>query len=274
MRTLLMTRAMRLARRPASSILLATLLIVSSACTQPRTSFEFEFVATWNGDVVQCGSDPIQIADLRFYVSDVVVMDAAGREHGLELTANDWQQENVGLIDLENGEGACRNGTKEIHAVLSGLTTAVEVAGVRFTVGVPFEQNHANPLLADEPLDDAAMHWHWRSGYKFLRAGIEATDDSFWIHLGSTRCEGTVQNISGCNSPNRVTVILPEYSPGEDRIEVRLSELFRDIELDDGVRGDCSSGPAEANCAAPFAALGLAFGDGPVTPQTVFGILR
>jgi uncharacterized repeat protein (TIGR04052 family) len=269
-----MTCATTLARRPTSSLLLATLLFVSSACTQPRTSFEFEFVATWNGEVIQCGSEPTQVSDLRFFVSDVVVTDAAGREHGLDLTAGDWQQENVALIDLENGEGACRNGTQEIHTVLSGTSTADEVAGVRFTVGVPFEQNHANPLLADAPLDDAAMHWHWRSGYKFLRAGVEAADDSFWIHLGSTRCEGTVQNISGCKSPNRVTVILPEFSPEVDRIEVRLSELFRGIELDDGMRSDCSSGPAEANCVAPFAALGLPFGDGPVTPQTVFGTLR
>lgn len=274
MRTPVITRTMTLARRPASSLLLATLLFVSSACTQPRTSFEFEFVATWNGEVVQCGSYPTQISDLRFYVSDVVITDTAGREHGLELTADDWQQEKVALIDLENGGGACRNGTKEIHSVLSGTSTATEVTGVRFTVGVPFEQNHANPLLAAAPLDDAAMHWHWRSGYKFLRAGVEAADDSFWIHLGSTSCEGTVQNIRGCNSPNRVTVNLPEFSPGADRIEVRLSELFRGIKLDDSERSDCSSGPAEANCEAPFAALGLAFGDGSVTPQTVFGTLR
>jgi len=269
-----MTRTMRLARRPANSLLLATFLFVSSACTEPRTPVEFEFVATWNGEAIRCDSDPVRLSDLRFYVSNIVITDLAGREHDLALTANSWQQENVALVDLENGEQACRNGTKPVHAVVTGTSTAAEVGAVRFTVGVPFEQNHANPLLAEAPLGDAAMHWHWRAGYKFLRAGIETGTDSFWIHLGSTGCGGTVQNISACSSQNRVAVVLPEFSPDLNLVELRLSELFRDTDLNDGERGDCSSGPAEAQCAAPFAALGLAFGHAAISSQSVFGVLR
>jgi len=188
-------------------------------------------------------------------------------EYPLFLTADArWQQDSVALIDLENGEGACVNGTQEMHTELTGTAGINEFDGVRFTIGVPFESNHANPLLAEAPLDDAAMHWHWRSGYKFLRVGVATQSDSFWMHLGSTACEGTVQNITGCRSPNRVTVKLASVSPNTNRINVDLSELFEGVDLDDGIGSNCSSSPAEESCVAPFDALGLPFGGQRNTP--------
>ncbi len=143
--------------------------------------------------------------------------------------------------------------------------------GIRFVVGVPFELNHANPMTADAPLDDAAMHWHWRSGYKFLRAGIDHVDDGFWIHLGSAGCEGTVQNISSCRFPNRVTVQIDDFEPGRHRIAVDLKALTADTDLADGAATDCSSSPAEASCVAPFLSLGIDHASGAAgTAQSVF----
>jgi uncharacterized repeat protein (TIGR04052 family) len=209
-----------------------------------------------------CGESEVSLTDLRFFVSDVVLIDSGGVEYPLFLTADEhWQQDDVALIDLENGEGACTNGTQETNTTLSGSSDGVDVEGIRFTIGVPFELNHANPLLADAPLDDSAMHWHWRSGYKFLRAGVTTVTDGFWMHLGSTGCEGTVQNISACRSPNRVTVELSGFSPDKNRINVDLAALLNGIDLGDGNRSDCSSGPSESACARPFANLGLNFGD-------------
>jgi len=185
-----------------------------------------------------------------------------------------WQQQGVALIDLENGDGLCVNGTPETNTTLSGMAEVADIQRIRFSIGVPFELNHANPLLADAPLDDSAMHWHWRSGYKFLRAGVTTTSDGFWLHLGSTACEGTVQNISACRSPNRVTVELAGFSPQNNRINIDLSALFDGVDFDDGIASDCSSGPSESACAAPFAALGLVFGEGsdrPI-PSSVFQV--
>ncbi|MDZ7643630.1 MAG: MbnP family protein [Woeseiaceae bacterium] len=59
---------------------------------------------------------------------------------------------------------------------------------LRLTLGVPADLNHGDPLHAPAPLTQTPMHWHWRSGYKFLRAGVTRGADGYWLHLGSTRC--------------------------------------------------------------------------------------
>ena len=264
---------MALARRLANSLLLGAGLFCCAACPENRALFNVEFFASWAGQPIGCDESERSLTDLRFFISEVVLIDTSGSEHPLVLTGDErWQQKGVALIDLENGEGLCVNGTRETNTMLSGKAESVDIRSLRFTVGVPFESNHANPLLAGAPLNDAAMHWHWRSGYKFLRAGVATASDGFWLHLGSTACRGTVQNISACHSPNRVTVELHGFSHQTKRINVDLSALFEGVNFDNAIRSDCSSGPAESACTAPFAALGLAFGDSTdrPTPKAVF----
>ena len=258
--TTMTTYRTRLAKHPASYLLLVTLLICLSACSAKRTPVHVDFEALWAGQPLRCEDSDIALTDLRFFVSNVVLLDANGVEHSMTLTPDEqWQQDDVALIDLENGTKACSNGTADMNASIKGTVVAGEFVALKFSVGVPFELNHANPMLARPPLDRAAMHWHWRSGYKFLRAGISTPNDGFWIHLGSTGCEGTIQNITGCSFPNRVSVELPRFSPATDSVTVDLAQLFPCVDLDDGVRGDCSSSPAESACAKPFESLGLAF---------------
>ena len=110
------------------------------------------------------------------------------------------------------------------------------------------------------------MHWHWRGGYKFLRAGLRDGTRNFWIHLGSTGCEGTLQNITGCSAPNRVTVELDAFDWQRDAVRIDLAELVKGVTIEDDATVSCSSGPAESSCAAPFAALGLG-----AESQSVFG---
>jgi len=257
----------------ASFLLLVAVLVLNIACSAERTPVQINFAAAWEGQPLGCDDAEVTLTDLRFFVSDIFLTDSVGVERELILTPdNPWQQKGVALIDLENAEGSCLNGTSDINTAISGSTEIADIASVRFTVGVPFSLNHANPLLAEPPLDRSAMHWHWRSGYKFLRAGVSTASDGFWIHLGSTGCEGAVQNISGCRFPNRVSVVIPKFSPDSDRIVIELAELFREVDLTDASRSDCSSGLAESACVEPFAALGLEFGTdaGSTTPQRVF----
>ena len=263
---------MRLAKRPASYLLLVTILVACAACSAKSVPVHIEFSASWAGQPVQCDDAPLALTDLRFYVSEVLVIDSSGAEHPVSLTPDErWQQENIALIDLENGAGACSNGTSAMNTAIRGTVATSDFAGIRFTIGVPFDMNHANPLLAQPPLNDSAMHWHWRSGYKFLRAGISSPNDRFWIHLGSTGCEGTIQNITGCSSPNRVTVRLSDFSADGGRVALDLAELFRGIDLQDGTGSDCSSSPAESECVAPFETLGLTIdGSTIMQPQKVF----
>ncbi len=250
----------RPAKHPASYLLLAIFLICLSACSAKRIPVHVDFEASWAGQALRCEGADMALTDLRFFVSNVILLDANGVQHNVTLTPDErWQQDGVALIDLESGNKACSNGTADMNPSIKGTVVAGEFVALKFSVGVPFELNHANPLLAQPPLDRAAMHWHWRSGYKFLRAGVSNATDGFWIHLGSTGCEGTIQNITGCHFPNRVSVELPGFSADTNTITVDLAELFTGVDLDDGVRDDCSSSPAESTCARPFESLGLAF---------------
>ena len=219
---------------------------------------EIPFVATWNGNLLACDSAAPALTDLRFYVSDPQLIDSDGRWHDVRFaTEFPWQNDAVALIDLENGNEACVNGTPNVYSNVVGVARAGDYRGLRFTVGVPFSLNHANPLTARPPLDDADMHWHWRSGYKFLRAGIRTQNDGYWIHVGSAGCEGTVGHVTGCGFPNRILVELPEFSPGTNMVAIDLAALAAGIDLKDGASTDCSSGPAETSCAAAFGALGI-----------------
>jgi len=266
------TRSGRPARRRTEllPVAAAALALLTAACTDPTTPSESTFRASWQGKPLDCSGAGIALNDLRFFVSDLVLLDATGREYALILDQDGrWQQDRLALIDLEDGSGACVNGTPALNASIRGQSRTADIAGIEFTVGVPFEQNHANPLLADSPLDDSAMHWHWRSGYKFLRAGIATATGRHWLHLGSTGCEGTVQNISRCRAPNRVRVRLSVASPSPI-VDLDLARLFDGIAPDTPGSSECSSGPAEKGCLERFAALGLPFGDRSAGAQRVF----
>ena len=241
---------------------LAIILLVANlcaACGEPALQVQIPFEARFSTESISCDEQgDIMLTDLRFYVSDIQLTDTTGRAHKFDLDRDDiWQQPNLALLDLENGRGECVNGTSEVNNVLRGTITQGEYSALSFTLGVPFESNHGDPLLATAPLDDAAMHWHWRGGYKFLRTGVRDSDDSFWLHLGSTGCEGTLQNITGCKAPNRVSVELRDFVPGRDMVVVDLAELLAGDTLSDKISTDCSSGPAEENCVCSFKALGI-----------------
>jgi uncharacterized repeat protein (TIGR04052 family) len=261
---------------PRQLILVGAALLLGASCSEPYLGVKLPFVATWAGKTIHCDNSDIALSDLRLYVSSIELYDRSGRAQPLELHDNlQWQQSELALIDLEDGTGACINGSSETYPYLVGSLPPGDYQGIRFTVGVPFERNHADPLLAARPLDDAAMHWHWRSGYKFLRAGIRTPDDGVWIHVGSAGCEGTVRAISGCRFPNRVTVELPEFVPGRDSIAIDLNVLFAKVDLSNATATNCSSGPPESTCIAPFAALGIDFESGkPAGQQRVFSVLQ
>ncbi len=259
----------------------AVLIIVSlSACTPPAQTIEIVFEARLGEQKIDCETviDGVSMSDLRFFVTDPVLNFA---DSGTDVNVGRvvdfgengrWQQDGLVLIDLENGGGACVNGTTGTNSVLIGSVPAGDYRGLFFRVEVPFDQNHADPLAASPPLDDSTMHWHWRSGYKFLRAGLQTDDDGFWMHVGSAGCEGTVQNITGCSYPNRMAVGLPDYAPG-DIVVFDFEPLLGAVDVSDGAPTDCSSGPAEEECREPFRAYGLDFGSGlPGTNSQLFRV--
>lgn len=245
--------------------LFVSLVAACAACAPEQHPVEIQFDVRLNGEPLSCnaGVDAMRLTDLRFYVSDVRVRGGDAEWQAVTLLDDDfWQNSEVVLVDLETGEGACLNGSSATNSFVRGAVSAPPGSGLAFSIGVPESLNHADPLSADAPLAYTVMHWHWASGYKFMRAGIETDDDGFFLHLGSNRCEGTIGDIRGCRGANRVLVELSDFRAGENVVVVDLGTLFAGVDLQDARHGECMSGPANRDCEAAFTALGIDFSSG------------
>ena len=87
-----------------------------------QRSVTLNFAAMVNDQEVQCGvmyegvgmmDSTIEFQDMRFYVSDVRLINADGEEVGLELASNQWQHQDVALLDFEDGTARCAESGNE-----------------------------------------------------------------------------------------------------------------------------------------------------------------
>ncbi len=222
------------------------------------------------------GEQSFVAQDLRFYVHDVMLLDDAGRATRLRLDADGVAQSDaLALLDFEDGSAACAGGTSLVHAEIRGRAPRARYTGLRFTLGVPFAQNHADPARAEPPLNLGRMHWGWQAGYKFLRfEGLRGDGVPLRVHLGSTGCRGAVGRIEGCTFANAPVVELAPFDPERDAVAVDLASLTGDGGGDAPRALRCMSEAADPACRAPFAALGLDPATGRQTgPVRVFRVL-
>jgi uncharacterized repeat protein (TIGR04052 family) len=219
--------------------------------------------------------------DFRLYLHRVRLIDREGREVPLELEQDGkWQVDDIALLDFENGTGPCANGTAETREIIRGSAPAGEYSGLKFTVGVPFARNHADPAKAPSPLNLSQLFWVWNSGYKFARIEMQTTGlpNGWMLHLGSTGCQpgGTAQTIpTGCTFANRAEVTLAGFKPGRDSVVTDLKMLLDganvDVNQPQTARG-CMSAPNDADCRPLFANLGLPFAGQPAPGQKFFTV--
>lgn len=249
---------------------------------QPVT-IAFDLVA--NGHSARCGaplgalgSDAKRatLRDARFYVQDVALVQADGRRIPIVLAPNDWQNDQVALLDFEDATGTCTGGTPPTNAVVTGKVPAGRYTGLTFTVGVPPSLNHTSTELEAAPLDIAAMGWSWQAGRKFAKIEIDPEDGvtkldssrsaSWYVHLGSTGCTGnpvTGQTVS-CLRSNRLPVMLERFDPVSQQVVLDLTSLFQSsrISEDRGGAVGCMSGPTDPECGPIFERLGLSLANG------------
>lgn len=249
------------------SLAALSLLGICAGCSEPLAPIEVNFEVRFDGTPIDCAAAPdgAALTDLRFYVHNLALIQTE-RRHSVTLTPDSrWQDEHVALIDLEDGDGACENGSPPMNTQVRGTVASVAAAGaatLEFRIGVPPAVNHADPVTAPPPRNYSIMHWHWRTGYKFMRAGVAYRGDAAWLHLGSARCRGTVTDIQGCDAPNRPTVKLANFNPKTDVVVVDVARLFGPTGLGDGEVWSCESGPDEQHCRVVFSELGIDFETG------------
>jgi len=260
-----------------------------AASTQPVV---VRFAAQVNGQPFACGQSyagvgstrsTITPSDFRFYVSEVALVDEAGRAVPVTLVQDGvWQVDNIALLDFENGVGPCRNGTAGMNTEVRGSVPAGRYVGLRFTLGVPFARNHGDPTVAPSPLNLTAMFWNWQGGYKFVKfdtasSGQPATvappdprgggnASGFSVHLGSTLCASpsrTEAPKAQCGNPNRVTVAFDRFDAARQVIVADIGAVLADANVDvnaPNTSPGCMSFLNDADCPPVMAAFGLAYG--------------
>ncbi|WP_199509204.1 MbnP family copper-binding protein [Glaciecola sp. KUL10] len=193
--------------------------------------------------------DPVSIETFAFYLHQLRLRFTGTSEPILfNMLNNYWQYDGTALISAANvcdeknieksAESTSDMGEKSLsnyvvssmideHA-FSTLSNRMSTAksqteqetsrtSLNFLIGVPFLQNHANPLTQSSPLNIASMFWSWQMGYKFMRVDLRSSTDSFAFHLGSTGCQSASRvraPASECEQPNRVPISLdlkPEH---------------------------------------------------------------
>lgn len=267
-------------------------------------SIQFGAVAGAANTPVACGSTIAGLgttaasgllSDLRFYLTDIQLVNDKGVAVPVTLTANAWQytsgSDRVALIDLENGSGACSvEGTPETNTVVTGTVPAGTYVKLKATVGVPEKLSHSDVMAASAPLDIMAMGWSWQDGRKFMKlevnpvGGVTSSPEgatpttvaTYNFHLASTDCTGKNDGNDTCAKLNLAQFTL-DFNASTQKVVLDVAELFKgtNLNVNQGGSAGCMSATSDADCPVLFTKMGLnlATGGQAATAQTVFRVI-
>ena len=174
----------------ADSVKLAKEGVALKLCFQGR--FGIDTLKTDRTFVTTAG-DSARFETVKFYVSEIALVDSTGKSHYLVGTH---------LVDLLDSASVARG-----YAIVNLKALPGSYRGVRFSIGVPYEQNHRDAATQAAPLGTASgMFWGWNSGYIFHR--IEGKVDSagtpkgFAYHIGedSRKLQVSFYSLTGATS--------------------------------------------------------------------------
>lgn len=189
---------------------------------------------------------------LRFFVSDVRMVDANGSETAVRLDVAGHQDQRTALIAIPFDGGEADSADRTLRGTVPGG----DYVSMAFLIGVPFDANHGNPLHAAPPLDRPAMFWSWQGGHKFLRLDL---DNAWSFHLGSTGCHSASPvraPVTACRRSNLARIALPASAARGGTVAVDLAALLGDVHpgRDPNCMGDYAR---HGVCRDALAALGL-----------------
>lgn len=241
------------------------------------------------GNAVSCANPLVSIAengqysaglaDLRFFVADIALTNAAGERVPITLDSNNNQVtlegHSVALVDFENASNTCVNTTTATYTAITGTVPKGNYSGLYFTLGVPFAINHQQSATQPPPLNSADMDWNWQFGHKFFKfeltgfsktetfsTAFPATTLAMQFHLGSG-CTGDPRNGDhNCPYPNRPSYFISGFAPDRDTVVLDLAALTSTSKMaTSGYLGSnifaCHSGGSTPECAPLFNQLGI-----------------
>jgi uncharacterized repeat protein (TIGR04052 family) len=234
-------------------LLLGFLTVFMGSCSRLNDVESIEVEIWHNGSPLNCNAfDSHQqvwsIHQLAFFISNVKLSDEA-TVYEPQLSLTPWQTDNVVLIQPNLNDCALKSEDEKIPEPKdSGASETLKSNDslqfllpvdldaseqLSFTLAVPFELNHQNPLIQPSPLNLPSMFWSWRSGHKFFRLDLQAPDKNWVFHLGSVGCTAvsTMRSPqSECVQPNRVDFQLDKKHNGTTLV-MHLDRLIANISM-------------------------------------------
>jgi uncharacterized repeat protein (TIGR04052 family) len=230
-----------------------------------------------------------KLVDTRFYIANVMLIDAAGKATPVFMTENANQSRNVALLDFgfdaAPADGVGCSTTYNMSIV--GNVKPGTYTGISMTLGVPIRTadlatklNHSSVAATETPdvLKSTAMNWAWQDGRKFTK--IEFRNDlapnfQWNLHLGSRNCSAhplTPEAESTCLNGNRLSLGFASFDAATQKIALDIAPVFAgaDITANHGSSPGCMAFPADADCAPIYKAFGIGL-TGPNAGRTLSG---
>ena len=223
------------------------------------------------GPALGLAQSDVQFNDLRFYVSNVVLVTGAGEAIPVALAQDGmWQSGDTALLDFEDGSAGCADaGNAEMNAAVNGAVPPGSYTGIQFDLGIPAPANHQDVTVAPSPLNLPALWWNWQGGYKFVRIDMKVqgqadspTGGAWFVHLGSTGCASANESTpptTACTRPNLATIRLDGFDAAQNVIVADMATLLAQVDLSQSapMPPGCMSGADDPDCIALFPAFGL-----------------
>jgi len=237
-------------RRHCSFFFIIACVLLGGCSRQPAV---LTFVSDIHTPTV-CGVLPanqdFRVTQMTFYISELKLL-IDGNWQDVDFFPSDTQTEHTAIIDLTP---RCADASVQTQVQLPLAIGYHRFAGadaVRFTLGVPFDENHKDPLTQPAPLNEPSMFWSWQRGYKFLRWDLQqiSSGRGWSYHLGSVGCVSASAlraPETPCALPNRVEITMQKDS-SDGFVFVEAQKLLMNIDLSSS-SGCMFNVPREADC--------------------------
>ncbi|MCX4241471.1 MbnP family copper-binding protein [Paraliomyxa miuraensis] len=250
-------------------------------------TFEIPVAPYFGSDVVTCGASyagagttgaSFELKDFLVFLHGVELVREGGERVPLELVDDQqWQGQGVVLLDFNDATGACLGDAETNARIVGTAPDHGDYVGIAFRVGLPPAQNHLDAVTAPAPLNKPSTWWSWQGGYKFLQLTLAtAVHESYFVHVGATACEGSVEDGFSCAGDHEILVDVDDFVPGRDGLRINVAALLAEVDLDapvDFASGDfiagCMSFDPDPECDPIFTKLGRRFMSEEAAPEQI-----
>lgn len=244
-------------------LLTCVLFILLSGCAPDKKLTVISFKPYYEDTALTCNTAftreniAWQVEQFQFFISNVEYKSTKGKWLKWPMLTNARQAKDVALIGGYFVEGCAEQMQVENWQLSLQAIEQEDISKIRFTLGVPFQLNHLNPLKQPSPLNDSSMFWVWQTGHKFMRLELNSENNHWLFHLGSTGCKSA----SALRAPQErcqqanTTVIELDIDVTAPAIKVDLARLLNNVTLSDST--SCQSAHQDKYCQALFSNLGI-----------------